>query len=360
MTNNQFKHSFLYKPNENNVLGLFRQGNVFYQLIGFFNFMDEREYKIKNFGKLPFSKFACSLENGFGHVSRYKDDGYFTNKNDCTISQLKHFGLDTSQITFLNAYFNICYVFKVYQKPISIGIKFANSKEQAISDYFYHNLFIPQIMSENRLAIDFSNKASRKDSSNVGCFDTVDKSLFEKSIDPQNDPEILKAKRFQEMLHNKYSKKSEINTTLKNESSEKDFTLLSDYKTFSEENNIDLFEIRNKIIKKAKLNFGFKTFTYKNINYDIPLLPLLAWCHSLNQQSSNIFKIHNLSWTAVSPKNIKTQNDNQFHSDWWIGAGFPINLYIDFSYQAFNKAISNFAFNIVGKNNLNEVIFIRR
>jgi hypothetical protein len=88
----------VYTANENNPLGLFRQGNQYYQLIGFFNYMDVREYNCIDYGTLPYSRFADSLRNGFNNTSPFPIDSYSDNSHYSTIAQIRHFKFDDTEI----------------------------------------------------------------------------------------------------------------------------------------------------------------------------------------------------------------------------------------------------------------------
>jgi hypothetical protein len=215
-------------------------------------------------------------------------------------------------------------------------------------------------MSENRIAHEISIASSKNSTYDEKSYEYVDKSIFSKSIDPYFHPEEVKQRINREYTLKKYAPKEIIKIQKEEEVNEPDFHHNFDYKEISIRLNIDLFKIQKRINYQALEKGGFTNFIYKSKNYEIPLLPLLAWISKgSNSNSQKIFKINNYTWNSVSPKNIKTSNDNLFHSDWWIGAGFPINIYNEtYKYRAFNKAITKFALEINGKSSLNDIQFL--
>jgi hypothetical protein len=358
----------VYTANDNNPLGLFRQGSQYYQLIGFFNYMDSREYLCDMRGTLPFSRFAASCQRGWNCGSIYSLDSPSENNNTNhnIIAHIRHFKLDDTEIVYLQANFKICYLFKIYREPISFKSRPAAIKEQAICDFLHHNEFIPQIMSENRLANEMSHLSTGIPSFANGKHTLVNKKLFTDSIDGENTAEKIKDRWLADWLRKKYTPEYIIEKQTKEERLEPAFSLNSDYLIIGKEKNIDLLDIQKRIKTQANRKGGFVNFEYKSIEYKIPLLPLLCWNLTTNIISKDgilktpkKYKLQNNTWYTVSPNDIKTSNDNLFHSDWWIGAGFPIELYKEsYKFKAFNKAVTNFALDITGKNTLDDVTFL--
>ena len=352
-----------YTANKNNPLGLLRQGNEYYQLLGFFNYNDRREYFCDMRGALPFSRLASSFENGFSRHSIYPDDQYSDLLHENMIVQMRHLKLDTTEIIYLYGCFDLCYLFQIHRKPISLKAYIPTTKEQAICDYFHHNKIIPQIMSVNRMAKEMAIYSSGEETTTIQGYQVVDQLLFTQSIDSENSHERLKEKAHQKYITERYSPESIIERQTKEERSEPAFVLNSDYAYFGQELNVDLIDIQKRIQAQANRKGGHTTFNYKNINYKIPLLPLLCWHLSREELQRNNkltkLKLNNSTWYTVASSDIKTNNDNLFHSDWWIGAGFPIELYQqEYKYKAFNKALTNFVLDIVGKNTLENVTFL--
>jgi hypothetical protein len=353
----------VYTANENNPLGLFRQGNQYYQLLGFFNYNDDREFRCDMRGDLPFSRLANSLRWGFNVASIYPDDQYSNEPHENTVVQIRHLQLDPTEVVYVHANFNICYLFQIYRSSISFNKKVAHIKEQAICDYLHHNEIIPQIMTVNRLAKEISIYSAGDSTYSDKTHEIVDKKLFTESIDPENTYENLKYKSHLKYIMERYDPESIIARQTEAEKSEISFTLMSDYAEESKRLNVDLLSLHQSIKKQAYKKGGFVVFEYKNKKYDIPLIPLIAWKLTMNSLTNkgplNKFKLNNDTWYTQSTVSIKTDNDNPFHTDWWIGAGFPLETYSDtITYRAFNAALLNFSFEFVGKNTLDDIQFL--
>jgi len=89
----------------------------------------------------------------------------------------------------------------------------------------------------------------------------------------------------------------------------------------------EIQELKKKIIAKAEKSGGFFDLVVKypknkeNV-YKIPYLPFKAW-------ALGDYDI----WDAVCPSGLKMSNDNNFHSDWVVGAGIDIDLLYGYSYK---------------------------
>lgn len=359
------KGMFKFQGNPNNPLGLFEKDSKVYQVLGFFNYLDNREFNCDMRGDLPWSYYADRIQQeGFEqyfshHISINAIGSCPHNEKFPTLQQLNHFKLDPSEICYYHCNLNISYVFKIHRKPISIQTVITGSQDQAIWDYILANDFVPQIMSENNLAKQIANAASHQPERKSQGFDIINSDTFKKTISHSFTKESIKTKAFKSSMREKNVEK-EKEEAIKNEPA---FELLSDYENFQNEFNVDLFELRKKIITQAKRKGGFVDFNYKGKTYQIPKLPLLCWAIRDCKNKSK-YTIHNDTWYAISPDELKTSDDNPFHSDWWIGAGFPIESYglnyfgTGWRFNPFNEALEEFAFNLIGKGTLDNVVVI--
>jgi hypothetical protein len=368
MTSSFINRPFDFVSNDKNPLGLIKphckNGKV-YQLLGYYHSFSGRELYSPTFGTLPKSIFNIAFQSSLDtseSISIEDEQGkrrFLTKTEDRTKLQLEHVGLNPEEIFCFNANAGYVILFTIYREPISIKTKLTNSGKQAIWDYISANTNVPQVMSENLLAKEIAQAS--------------DDSFIPDSFWDQK----FNAKTFKNLLHKEivqtksWTIKEQIAflDKLEDHSDEPEtvFELNSDYKTVGELINIDLFDLQKKIVSQAKRKGGFVDFTYNNITYKIPKLPLMIWATKysvgkVRDLSAAKTKFNNDTWYTVCPESLKTQEDAPIHSDWWIGAGFPFevyNLYQDqYKHQIFNKALNEFAMALIGKNTLEDVVFL--
>jgi hypothetical protein len=90
---------------------------------------------------------------------------------------------------------------------------------------------------------------------------------------------------------------------------------------FEDEYDNELRALRQSICMQAKKNGGFVEVMYGDQRLMIPRTPFILWATKRQRKDVDI------TWSRLSPFDLKVDNDCQFHSDWWIGAGLPIYAY---------------------------------
>jgi len=115
--------------------------------------------------------------------------------------------------------------------------------------------------------------------------------------------------------------KATVDEPLKKDFIEANKTIVDDTISFDNKK----FENLKNIISEKNLPFGVFDIYYKNKVYFIPRMPFLHWIYSTfkNYKKPDYLK----DWNFVSNPNMKMDNDNQYHTDWMIGADIPFELY---------------------------------
>jgi len=349
--------TFMLVANPNNPKGLFKSGTTVFEFIGWFSHFNNNELMCSFEGSLPISKVALDFQIKGIHGSWIPEVPLYGNKYNLNLAeqislQLIHFNLEPlSHFCFLSK-FNTAFVFKTYLEDISITEQFTRSPEQAVWDYCTANDFIPEIMSPNRIVEEIARSATKSTKISHYNKSFIDLKTLKKVFCHFN-----KTTKSEPTLKN-YEKIDWDKKEAEDIKNEPDFVLCSDYKKHSDILKVDFLELHNKIKKQAKLNGGFIEFIYKGNSYQIPKLPLLAWAYNDCIHKSK-YTIHNHTWRPLSPESVKTYEDNRYHTDWWIGAGFPIDCYdLTFNGSKFlplNKALSTFAASCIGKQTLDEI-----
>lgn len=112
--------------------------------------------------------------------------------------------------------------------------------------------------------------------------------------------------------------------------------------TLEEGYDNNLIVLRKAICKQAELNGGFIEFDYGGMTLVIPKAPMLQWAASHRQEKGP------QTWISLSPVGLKIEADNPCHSDWWIGAGLPVDAYClgsrGFIYHQLDKMLCDLAF----------------
>lgn len=337
-------------------LGLVKKGNKIYSLVGFFNHFETKELNCSMIGSLPKSTLAMVYQRE-GFLYAAPPEIYVQNPtinfayDENVKKQIKHFGLDPKDFIYSSYGYGVVFLFKIFKSQISIFEDINKCEKAAIKEYLLENDFLPKIVSDNYLAQAFADPENEYLKSSK--FKIIDLESFNKITSTlKNKNKILN-------FNNKKTKSSNDKVELLN-----DFELLSDYEEYGLNIGLDLFELREQIIEQAKRKGGFVDFEYNNKTYKIPKIPLLAWALN-DSQYKNKYTIHNHTWYPISPCDLKTDSDNPYHSDWWLGAGFPIETYslyknsINYDkFLKFNKDLSNFAFELIGKDKLNDVTYL--
>lgn len=144
-------------------------------------------------------------------------------------------------------------------------------------------------------------------------------------------------------------------------------TLFGDYKQFGRENNVDLMTLHTQIVEQAMKQGGLVSFFFEGKEFKIPKIPLCLWVAELSallrkrlSSTGDIMKYDSYTWKVISPESIKTSGDSCIHSDWWIGAGIPLNAYTEKQshYKDFNEVLFGFALEQVQKVDLNNLVVL--
>lgn len=322
--------------------GLFRKGGKIYQVYGFLYYMDAQEIHVHKLDHIRQPLWAnIAAFQGFGDP-RDPDNHYSIRIN----KQLKGCGINPSHCMYLLSPLNTCIVFRLYSQPISITTPVTNNEHEAVAAYFKENTYLPQILSDYRLACLLKTNSQRDEGFTV---ETYNKH-FVRHVKPALKTETVHA-TYAEKTAQIEQRKAELKRN------EPAFTLMSDYDEYSSQLNIDLRALRQRIISQAKRAGGFVDFEYKGKTYPIPKLPLIAW--ATDHKHESVFVMNDLQWRSYSPGGLKIDDDNPFHSDWWIGAGFPIASYKlavnGNQFSSLNEAVTDFAHELVNKNTLDNI-----
>lgn len=362
---------FNFQANENNPLGLFKNNGKIYQVLGFFTFMDTKELMCDLRGSLPMSVVAsdfqlwgtkgndmfCDPFSVFAPSIPISGGGINRNFRPAVNAMLTHLGLEPKECFAFDTEYNLIFVFSIYREEVSIFEQYTKSPKQALWDYISQNEEIPEIMSPNRIAEEIARSAAKtvrvsNYQKHVVNIDTLRDVLYSDFSGKPVDGSVRTVKIKQETVEEKQQREYET---------EPSFKLCEDYEEKSKHLGLDLFDIQKRVNAQAKRKGGFVEFTYKDITYKIPKIPLLAWAYR-DCQHTNKYTINGETWYPVSADSIKTDEDNPYHSDWWIGAGFPLSIY-ELAYRghnfaSFNRALSLFAYSLVKDVGLEDIIIL--
>jgi hypothetical protein len=105
-------------------------------------------------------------------------------------------------------------------------------------------------------------------------------------------------------------------------------------------------KIRATVIAQANQKGGFLTIEHKGKTFKIPKLPYMHWVasHCYNIDERNFYEENLDDWVAISPLGLKMHNDDPYHSDYVIGAGFNPK---DFYNSDFSEACWNYFWHVV-------------
>lgn len=322
---------------------LLKKNSKYYKLIGFYYFNNSKEFSFpvhSGHDKTEFKK-----TNPLVQQVHFKGYGFFTNtiepkKTDYTLIQnafISDLGLDPASLFIFDS--KICsFFFHIYQEPLSFDTAYYTDPEKMIFDFVNQGQSIYLLKSSFRMLNELSKNISNSYFNNSREIDIIDKNNFNLFF-------------FKNKIENKNS--NTIKETIIPE--QLDFNLCQDY-------NKELLELREKIISYSKNNGGLLKFSFNNKDYFIPKIPFLIWSKLIGQHyftGNTKFNFDNFTWNTVcTDQGIKTQEDSLIHSDWWIGAGFPIEVYHNnFNYYfEFNKALNLFSHSYFNNFSLNSAI----
>lgn len=337
-------------PNLVNSKGLVHTHGKVFRVFGFFNFFDKAEFKLYNSGPVHAKSIVYSYEY-FGRAQDYTDIG-IASRFERLRMNLDLFNIKSEHILLVHAcskrLTNTIFVFVVDDTEISIFDMPTSSPHQAIRDYLESHGNIPLITSSNRLVALLGSKSlpnKKQDDDRV---------IFSIEHIDINNIDMF----FADVKAKSPSSKTKaiISPTITNEqrmANEAPIIKLNGYgRVIGDE---ALLDIHLRIVAQAKRIGGFVDFIYKGVTWKIPKAPLVAWCNSQRELSKR-FEYEQSTWRIQSPEELKCDSDKQVHSDWWIGAGIPIEVYGLYSdYFIFNREISSFAAEIAGQNTLENV-----
>jgi hypothetical protein len=353
-TSAELRDCGLKSINQQNPKGLLKKGETIYQLHGFINYMDGRDsayhHDIYNLQSLWANEV---MHYGFNH-GKYRDlthlctngggNGQF---NERVIDQLKPLGLRAGDYIIIGSRSAALFVFTIHAEPLSFMTKVTVNPKQAIFDYVDANKHVPHMISDYRLALTWSESQDFTITNTDFYIDHINSKSLVKLFN-----EVIVPNNYIAPTHEELEEKRQLaaEEACRNETVIEKF---SDYTALSQKFNVDIHALHKRIVSKAKRLGGFVNFTYKGQTFEIPKIALIAW--SIRDQSSK-FEYNGDTWRAVSPENLKTDADDAFHSDWWIGAGIPLSAYdlhgTQYSHAPFNKALSSFAADLVKRNTL--------
>ncbi len=321
---------------------LLKKSGKYYQLAGFYYFNNSREYSFSEYSgsyKQDFKQVHPLIQkiatHGYGYFCNITEPKktIYTEHHNAFISDI---GLDP-YTTFVFESQLCSFLFVPYQGTLSFNTKHYTDPKKMIFDYVNQGNSIYLLKSSFRMLQELSNTICSGTSRKNKDIEIINKEninlFFFQSIKPLDSKIVYKERQLPK---------------------QESFELCENY---NEEMNI----LREKIIQKAKNNGGFLKFIFENKEYLIPKIPFMIWTHLIGVHyftGNETFQYDNYSWNTVcKDQGIKTYEDSLIHSDWWIGAGFPIFVYTDTHnyYHDFNKALNNFSFE-VSKFKLNSAI----
>ena len=174
-----------------------------------------------------------------------------------------------------------------------------------------------------------------------------------KIIDPLQDMienEKLKENRIKDDSNN-------VIDYLDNDVSENDFVKSNEQFRNNFAKKSVLNNYKERILKQNDNNFIHLNYIFndENKSIQIPTLPFHQWCIGsgrLTFDDDYEYLAKQISdWKCISPIGLKMMNDNNYHSDWVIGAGLdPEEWYIkvrdeEDEYNAIDDSAWNYAFN---------------
>ncbi len=241
------------------------------------------------------------------------------------------------------------FIFTLYEDPISFTTTVTNSAKQALFDYVAMNNHIPQILSDYRLAQEWRNgrDLTQERSGIYVDYIDADKLAFIFKASESRSGNNIPTKTLEQKQQEQIEREAQL------KAKERQITKFSDYAELTKDTGYDFMLLHKRIVAQANRQGGFVDFEYKGQTFKIPKLPLIAWAIRFN---GGTFEYNGYKWRPLSQMDLKTSNDDVYHTDWWIGAGIPLEAYnlsgSQYSHLAFNNELANFASDIVGRNSL--------
>ncbi len=336
-------------PNLANNRGLVHTHGKVFRVFGFFNVFDKAELKLYNSGPIRAKSIVYHYEL-FGLAQDYTKIGR-ADRLERIRMNLDLFNIKSEHVLLVSSMSNLTtntiFVFVVDDTELSIFDLPTSSPHQALRDYLESHDNIPLITSSNRLVALLGSKskliqeqnderiifsATRIDINNIDMFFTDIKKVKPPKKKASTEPVLTDEQRM---------------------ANEAPITKLEGYDAIY--NNEPLLALHKRIVAQANRIGGFVDFNYKGTTWKIPKVPLLIWCNDPKNSALRI-SFEGATWRLQSPEELKCSQDSPIHSDWWIGAGIPIEAYGLFSESfMFNRKLSEFAADIAGQNTLGNV-----
>jgi len=264
---------FSQKANKKNNLGFFMHDSKLYSLLGFFHQSSYAESDHKKVDGLPYNVSYIKEHNfsdQFGHWTPISND-----------KQLRNFDLNPKDHLVLLGYNSCSFVFSRYKKEIPFTELKNVTKDfrQALFDYVEANGIIKLIATPHRIIKAIKNKEIGKETT-YNHF--VDKEIliraFDKVFHKASYGNGLDTDKLDNSIYPEGYNKSE------EESVDKKF--------------IDAYSHKERVIKdntktSAIYKGGSVILNYLSQDYNIPLLPLMAW---FNKNTSETYDFYLWTW----------------------------------------------------------------
>jgi hypothetical protein len=138
-----------------------------------------------------------------------------------------------------------------------------------------------------------------------GLFELITKP--ESPVEPQDEPELSSKEDNGSLISMLKNKKSPIKLGLSY--------------------NAKLQGIKQRVCEQAKKDNGFIDLIINNQVITIPRKPAEVWFERFSSFVNEYTIAKEKGWHLISEKGLKCEGDSAAHSDWWIGAGLPLNLH---------------------------------
>jgi phosphohistidine swiveling domain-containing protein len=87
--------------------------------------------------------------------------------------------------------------------------------------------------------------------------------------------------------------------------------------------------VRQKIVQQADVGVGWMTLKHGDKKLRVPKAPFINWALHRTPQANQA-----PDWDYVSPSDWKQTNDDRYHTDWVVGAGIPLDDWMDDSLRS--------------------------
>ncbi len=284
----------LTKPNKKNPLGLFSKDGEIFSVLGFFHYHALDEFDLPVRTGIPMTRSSLILEN-------HTEYGFWTPVSN--VQQLRHFGLDPSECFVLLSFSVHCFVFKRYKEQISFSDtrNIAKLPSQALFDYIEANKKIKIIASPQKIM-----ETMRKE---------IDNRFDEEQKDNYYYKHYVDKKSLERSLKRIYHSRNGLNTDKLNRNED----TRSAKEKEQEEHKLFLYKLKREEIESSVLLKGGTVPLLVNVvEYNIPLMPLMAW-H--NSPDNKLFDFAYWHWNFKDKKPldvifeyIETENIPEFET----------------------------------------------